>query len=70
MFYSVKKPAIVSVNFSDVTPSATLNCSLGSLATSALEKKSEVHYMSSETQVPPNFKSAINFSETHAPNEL
>ena len=70
MFYSVKKPAIVSVSFFHITPSATMNCSNGSLATSALEKKSEVHYMSSETPVPPNFKSEINFSETYTPYEL
>ena len=56
--------------FFHITPSATMNCSFGSLATSALEKKSEVHYMSSETPVPPNFKSEINFSETYTPYEL
>ena len=70
MVYSVKKPAIVPENLFDITPSATMNGSFRSWASSALEKMSEVHYMSYETPVPPNFKSAIIFSETFAPYEL
>ena len=70
MLCSVKNPAIVPENFFDITPSVTMNCSFGSWASSALEKMSEVHYMSSETPVPPNFKSARIFSETFPTYEL
>ena len=70
MFYSVKKPAIVSVKFFDITPFTTMNCSFGSFDNLRIRRNLEVDCMSSVTLFPPDFKSAINFSETYALYEL
>ena len=65
-----QKPAIVSMKYFDITPSAIMNCSFGSFSNLCIRKKSEVDCILSEIPVHPDSKSARSFSETYVPNEL